>query len=223
MSGKALVLAGGTGLVGAAVIEAALARGWRVLAVVRRSGALPARQGLDEIAADFERLEELRDSLAPAKPLAFICALGTTIRTAGSQPAFARVDRDYAAAFASLGVACGAGRFGLVSAVGADSGSRNFYLRTKGEAEDLVKAAGYERVEIARPSFLVGDRREMRIGERAAIPVARAFAPLLVGGLSIYRPIGAEVVARGLVAGVERAEPGVFVRHFDDLVAMASA
>jgi uncharacterized protein YbjT (DUF2867 family) len=223
MSQRTLVLAGATGLVGAAALEAALARGWRVAALVRAGKSLAQRENLETIACDFEALASLGDRITALAPAAFVCALGTTIRTAGSQAAFARVDRDYVAGFAALGIVAGATRFALVSAVGADVSSRNFYLRTKGEAEQAVRGAGYGHVEIARPSFLTGKRAENRLGERLAVPVANALAPLLIGGLSIYRPIAAATVGRALIAGVERDDPGAFVRHYDDLVALAAA
>ena len=222
MSTRTLVLAGATGLIGAAVVTTALARGWRVVALVRAGRTLPSRDGLVIAPCDFERLDELRDQIAAHAPLAFISALGTTIRIAGSQTAFARVDLDYVAAFARLGAAAGAERFGLVSSVGADPASGNFYLRTKGAAEAAVRAAGYAHVEIARPSFLMGERAEQRPGEKFAVPISRALSPLLVGSLAIYRPIAAETVARALVAGVERPEPGVFIRHFRELTALAA-
>ncbi len=223
MTDRTLVLAGATGLVGAAALEAALAQGWRVAALLRAGRRLPVRQNLETISCDFDALDALAPRLAALAPTAFVCALGTTIRTAGSQAAFARVDRDYVAAFAALGVASGATRFALVSSVGADAGSSNFYLRTKGEAEQAARTAGYAHVEIARPSFLMGARAENRIGERLAIPFARALSPLLAGRLSIYRPIFAETVGRALIAGVGRDEAGVFVRHYDELARLASA
>lgn len=222
MNGRTMVLAGGTGLVGAAAIDAALARGWRVAALARPGRARPSRENLAWIECDFDRLDDQRERLAALAPAAFLCALGTTIRIAGSQAAFARVDRDYVAAFAALGASVGATRFGLVSSVGAGAGSRNFYLRTKGEAETAVRSAGFSRVEIARPSFLLGDRAEARAGEGLATAVASVLAPALIGGLSIYRPIAGQTVARALVAGMERAEPGVFVRHFRELAALAA-
>jgi hypothetical protein len=88
-----------------------------------------------------------KPGISSLAPNALICALGTTIRKAGSKDVFARVDRDYMAAFAALGRAAGASHFGLVSAVGADARSSNFYLRTKGEAEAAVRACGYLRVD----------------------------------------------------------------------------
>lgn len=223
MSRGLLVLAGATGLVGAAALEAALSAGWRVAALVRPGKTLAPRQNLETIPCDFDALAGMQDRLAALAPTAFVCALGTTIRTAGSQAAFARVDLDYVAAFAALGKACGATRFGLVSAVGAKASSANFYLRIKGEAEKAVREAGYARVEIARPSFLTGERTEKRPGEGLATRAATLLAPALIGGLSIYRPIAADIVARALIAGVSRDEPGVFVRHYDELVALARA
>ncbi|HMN71845.1 MAG TPA: NAD(P)H-binding protein [Rhodoblastus sp.] len=218
-----IVIAGATGLVGAAAVDIALQRGWRVIALARNPAKLPARDGLETIAADFDDLAPLSGRLTAAAPKAFLCALGTTIRIAGSQAAFAKVDRDYVAAFAQLGIACGAQAFGLVSAVGASARSANFYLRVKGEAEDAARAAGYDHVEIARPSFLLGERLENRPGEGLATTVAQALSPLLLGPLTKYRPIPGADVARALVVGLEAPRRGLFVRHDADLRAMAQA
>lgn len=218
-----MVIAGATGLIGAAAIDAALARGWRVIALVRDPAKVATRAGLETIKADFDDLSPLADQLKAAAPKAFFSALGTTIRIAGSQAAFAKVDRDYVAAFARLGIAAGAQKFALVTAVGADAASGNFYLRTKGEAEAAVRGAGFDHVEIARPSFLIGARAEHRPGEGLAVPISQALSPFLIGGLAKYRPIAGATVARALVAGLERPETGVFVRHFSDLNARAQA
>ena len=125
------------------------------------------------------------------------------------------------AAFAALGRAAGASHFGLVSAVGADARSSNFYLRTKGEAEAAVRACGYLRVDNARPSFLLGQRAEARTGERVGIVAAKMVASLLIGPLMIYHPIPAASVARALVNLSFRDEPGVFIQQYSELVAAA--
>ena len=117
-----------------------------------------------------------------------MCALGTTICRAGSQAAFIKVDHDYVVAFASLGRALGVRHFGLVTSVGASPAARAFYLRTKGEAEEGVKALGYERLDIARPSFLIGERKETRSGEGWGIRISKLLAPLLVGPLTSIDP-----------------------------------
>jgi hypothetical protein len=119
---------------------------------VRRGGSLSveglaSEETLKIIEVDFDALDQYQPGISALTPNALICALGTTIRKAGSKDAFARVDRDYVATFAALGRAAGASHFGLVSAVGADARSSNFYLRTKGEAEAAVRACGYLRVD----------------------------------------------------------------------------
>src|SRR6202043_3828858 len=153
-----ILIAGGSGLVGHAAIKFAIAAG-HFVALVRRGGSLSveglaSEEALKIIEVDFDALDQYQPEISALAPNALICALGTTIRKAGSKDAFARVDRDYVAAFAALGRAARASHFGLVSAVGADARSSNFYLRTKGEGEAGVRACGYLRVDNARPSFL---------------------------------------------------------------------
>ncbi len=164
-----LLIAGGSGLIGHVAIKFAIAAGHYVIALVRRGDGLSveglaSKETLKIIEVDFDALDHYQPEISALAPNALICALGATIRKAGSKDAFARVDRDYVAAFAALGRAAGASHFGLVSAVGADARSSNFYLRTKGEAEGAVRACGYLRVDNARPSFLLGQRAEARTG-----------------------------------------------------------
>lgn len=129
-----------------------------------------------------------------------LCALGTTIKTAGSQAAFRAVDLDAVLAFARAARAAGAQRFGLVSALGADARSAVFYNRTKGQAEDALRAMGWPRLVIARPSLLLGDRAALgqaaRPGERLAQHLMPGLGRLLPGRL---RPIEAATVARALL------------------------
>jgi uncharacterized protein YbjT (DUF2867 family) len=218
----ALVIAGATGLVGGAAVRYALDRGHRVIALTRAGQAQAfdrglVGRGLVPLEVDFNDMDCWRGEVGRHAPTSFLCALGTTIRRAGSQAAFAKVDHDYVVAFARLGRAVGTRHFGLVSSVGADPAGRAFYLRTKGEAEESVKALGYERLDIARPSFLIGERKEARSGEGWGIRISKLIAPALVGPLSIYRPIEAAAVARALVNLSERPEAGVFVHHYDEL------
>jgi uncharacterized protein YbjT (DUF2867 family) len=145
-------------------------------------------------------------SSVPAADDVFI-ALGTTIRAAGSQDAFRRVDLDLVVHLARLARSAGATRLAVVSALGADAHSRVFYNRVKGEMEAAVAALGYERVVIARPSLLRGDRaslsQQSRPGERAALML---LAPLGRWLPSTWRPVSAQAVARGLIESLH--EPG---------------
>ena len=145
------------------------------------------------------------------------CAIGTTIKKAGSREAFRAVDYEIPVRTAER---CGARRFVVVSSVGADARSKNFYLRVKGEMEEAVSALPLEAVHIFRPSILVGDREESRAGEKVGAMVARALRFALVGGLRRYRPIAAEVVGRAMVVVAVRGEAGRHVYEYGGIVAM---
>lgn len=133
-----ILIAGATGLVGRHALALALADPHvsRVVAPTRR--ALPAHAKLENPVVDFEALP----AQAPWWSVdGVVCALGTTIRDAGSQAAFRRVDVDYVLAVAANARDAGARAFALNSSLGADAGARGFYLRCKGKAERGVEAA----------------------------------------------------------------------------------
>ena len=132
-------------------------------------------------------------------------ALGTTMRAAGSQAAFRAVDFDMVVDFARAARAGGARRMIVISSVGADAGSRNFYLRTKGEMERALEALDFERLDIVRPGLLRGERGgDRRPGERLGIIVSPLLNLLLRGRLDRYAAIDAQIVAAA-VAGAGRA------------------
>ena len=130
-------------------------------------------------------------------------ALGTTIKVAGSQPAFRAVDYEANLAVAKAALASGAKRLGLVSAMGADTKSTLFYSRVKGELETALGDLGYEGLVIARPSMLAGDRglvgQPERGGEKLALQVTRLLRPLIPAN---YRSVQASDVARTLLREV---------------------
>ncbi len=127
------------------------------------------------------------------------CCLGTTIKTAGSQKAFRRVDHDYPLSLASFGKAVGVQQFLMVSALGADVQSAVFYSRVKGETERDIAAIGLQKAVFMRPSILLGERNEQRPGERLGIIAGQLIAPLLLGPLRKYRPIHADDVAAAML------------------------
>ena len=105
-------------------------------------------------------------------------------------------------------------QFLLVSSVGADAQSSNFYLRTKGEAEQAVFRAGFSAIHIFRPSFLLGHRVEDRPVERMTAPFAAALGLLMVGPLRKYKPVEASEVARAMVQAAVMESPGRRIHHF---------
>jgi uncharacterized protein YbjT (DUF2867 family) len=197
LPGRSASLLGATGLVGSHCLDLLLedSRYDRIRVVSRRS-IVRRHPRLEAIIVDFERLGERPELFAVDD---VFCCLGTTMARAGSEEAFRRVDRDYPVLAAELAAAQHADQFLIVSALGADPHSRIFYNRVKGEAEAAVKRLPFGAVWILRPSLLLGERAEMRIGERMAVAVARPLAPLMVGPLRRYRPLDARDVALAMI------------------------
>jgi uncharacterized protein YbjT (DUF2867 family) len=207
------VIAGGTGLVGGHCLRIlSLTPQYRsVVALVRRKTGLQ-QSTVEERSVDFERLDTL--DLEPEADV--FCALGTTIRKAGSKAAFRRVDFDYPVALARRAAALGARRFLVVSSVSADPASPNFYLKVKGEMERELAALPFDAIHIFRPSFLIGERKESRPAEKAGVTIARLFAFTLAGSLRKYRAVQAETVAAAMVRCALRDTRGVHIHHYDD-------
>jgi uncharacterized protein YbjT (DUF2867 family) len=196
------LLAGATGLVGREILRL-LSDDEKIVevrALVRRPLPEEDRQPrVRELVTGFDDLQDHPDWF---KVDLVFSALGTTIAKARSPEAFRRVDFDYPLAIARAARAAGAGHFLFVSALGADPRSRFFYNRVKGELEEAVIALGFPSVTIARPSLLLGDRRERRFGEE----FAKRFAWLAPPG---YAPVRASQVAAALLSAAREAAPGV--------------
>ena len=196
-----LLLVGATGAVGQAALSLALAepRIAEVVALTRRPLAPQAK--LRNVVADFAGLPEDADCW---KVDAVICALGTTMKAAGSEARFAAVDRDLPVLVAQRTRAAGATRFALNSSLGANP-SGNFYLRTKAEAEEGIRKLGFPAYTIVRPSLIDVERREVRPGERIGLLFARAFAPLIPRR---YRAVKADAFAQAQLSGALRHDAG---------------
>jgi uncharacterized protein YbjT (DUF2867 family) len=197
---QTVLLLGGTGLVGSACLRL-LARDDRVSEVrqlVRRRASVATAAGG---AATNRVVEHLIDYDWPDADSdvfdvdAVICALGTTIRTAGSQAAFRKVDFEYPLRIAGIARRHGASHFAIVTAIGADPHARTFYSRVKGNVEEGLKKLDYPTLTIVRPSFLMGERTESRPLESIARHVG-VYLPLK------WRSISVERVARALVTEV---------------------
>jgi uncharacterized protein YbjT (DUF2867 family) len=201
-SKRTVALAGATGLVGRSILDGLLADTsvQSVHVVARRKPRLVHGRLTCHI-VDFA-------ALPPLPPVDEVyLALGTTIKVAGSQPAFRAVDFDANLAVARAALAAGARRCGLVSAMGANAKSKVFYNRVKGELEDALAQLAFEGLVIARPSLLIGEREALgqpkRPLETASIVVSKILGPLIPAD---YRPISAAKVAQALLARTPAAE-----------------
>jgi uncharacterized protein YbjT (DUF2867 family) len=216
---RTALLAGATGLVGGHCLDLLLhddAYG-QVTVLGRRELGTTHRKLVQRV-VDFDRLAELDD--VPRVDDVF-CCLGTTMKQAGSEEAFRRVDFTYVYELVRLASRHRAGQFLLVSALGANRQSRVFYNRVKGEVEEAVRKLPFDGVHIFRPSLLLGDRRESRPGERLAILAGRALGFVFIGPLGRYRPIAARAVAAAMVRIAKEAARGVHVYESDRIRALA--
>lgn len=212
---RTALLAGATGLVGSHVLELLLGdTTWSRVVTAGRRGTPLRHDKLEQRVLDLGALEAQGD-LPHADDV--FCCLGTTIKQAGSQAAFRRVDHDFVLGLANAGLRIGATQFLLVSAVGADPESRVFYSRVKGEVEAAVRMLPYRAVQILRPGLLLGKRAEFRFGERVAMAVVPLAHPFLVGRLRRYHSIQARDVARAMVNIAREAPRGPNVYEYDGM------
>lgn len=206
-----LLVFGATGAVGSEVLRLALAdpRVQGLTAPTRR--ALAAHRKLVNPLVQLAAL----DNGAPWWTCdAVICALGTTIKVAGSQEAFAAIDRDAPIQIGRLSKAAGAKSYALNSSLGA-SPRGNFYLRTKAEAEEGLRALGFDSLSIVRPSLIDAEREHSRPGEQFGLMLARTLKPLIPRR---YRAVTAQDIARCLLESVFESRPGVRVIESEDIV-----
>ena len=203
--GRVVLVAGATGLVGREILADLLAD--KTVAAVHCVGrrALELKHPkLTSHVVDFAAL--------PALPKVDECfiALGTTIKVAGSQEAFRALDLKAVEAVALAVKRSGATKLGVVSAMGANTHSRVFYNRIKGEMELSLARMGFKSLVIARPSLIDGDRAALgqagRAGEGLGLKLARGLAPLIPAN---YRAIKASDIAHALVRHVNAGVPGV--------------
>lgn len=172
---------------------------------------------MDARVVDFELLAEQWDVAVTD----VYCCLGTNMTAAESRKSFRRVDHDYPVEAARLAHDAGARRLALISAVGADPGSRISLTRVKGETERDITALGYECVEIFRPAMLLGARPQPRRGERVAKAVSPAVAKLMIRRLRRFRPIKAQDLAAAMIAALQAGRPGVHINTYDQILAFA--
>lgn len=211
-----VALLGATGLVGKHCLDLlASDRAFeRIVVVARRRFGEATAPRVEGHIVDLERLEDHPDLFGVDQ---VICALGTTIKAVGgSQAKFRKVDYEIPLTAAKLALKRGARHYLLVSALGANAESRVFYSRVKGELEDALRTLGYRSLTIVRPSLLLGERAEFRMGEE----IAKRFGWVLPGK---YRPVSARDVARVLVKCAKKDEPGMHIIESDGIRGLAVA
>ena len=212
---KTALLAGATGLVGSALLPLLLAseRYAKVIVVGRRPVAVQHPK-LVQVVVELDQLEQERLRLIADD---VYCCLGTTIRQAGSQEAFFKVDFLYVVQLAALTAANFAAQFLVLSSLGADPDARVYYSRVKGEMEAAVRQTPFRAIHIFRPSLLLGQRAAPRLGERLGAAMLALVRPLLRGSWRKYRAVPAATVAQAMLRAAQDDGGGVRIHSSETL------
>lgn len=213
---KTAIIIGATGLVGSTLVKKILDNpNYSKVTLLLRKPLDIQHPKLQQEIVDFDKLDATKiigDDL--------FCAMGTTLRKAGSKEAQYKIDCTYPYEFGKIAKTNGVKQYILVSSIGSDANSNSFYLRTKGDLEQKIKALDFENFISVRPSFILGDRQEFRLGEKIGIVLAKAISPLLLGSLKKYRGIEAAQIAKSMQVLANKGLTGVHFFESDELQAL---
>ncbi|MDR2955911.1 MAG: oxidoreductase [Prevotella sp.] len=210
---KTAILIGSTGLTGTHLLKILLTNEIydKVVVFVRKEIKI-SHSKLTQYAVDFDNPGSYQNMV---KGDDLFCCLGTTIKKAGSEEAFEKVDLKYPIQFAKAASLNGARQLSIISSIGANPQSKNFYLRTKGRCEEELRKIAFQSTSIFRPSLLLGNRKEFRLGERLATYAMKIFSILMIGKLKKYKPIKAKNVAYAMFAVAQQNTVGYHIYESD--------
>jgi uncharacterized protein YbjT (DUF2867 family) len=214
---RAIVI-GATGMTGSLLVQKLLRDDnfTHIKLITRRPTGLQDIK-LEEIVIDFADEQVFKGAVRNADVL--FCCIGTTQKKVkGDKNAYRKIDFDIQVNAASFCIANFINKFVLISTVGANSESSNFYLRLKGETEEAILRLPFESIHIMRPSMLLGSRKEQRLGETVGKGVMQLFSILLVGSLSKYKAINAVDVAEAMLIAAKKNNRGKFIYHYKEMM-----
>ena len=214
-SKKTALVIGSSGLIGSHLVIQLLSNpNFEKVIVFNRRPCLLLHPKIEEHIIDFNNLKAIEPYV---KGDVMFCTMGTTIKKAGSKEAFRLVDVVYPEQFAEMALHNQVKQFLIISSLGADLHSNNFYLKTKGEIETFLQNSAFKSVSILRPSLLLGDRKEFRLGEKIASYVLPVLSLFLIGPFKKYRAIEAKTVAKAMLEIALQNKSGFTIYPSDEL------
>jgi len=214
MTGKTATLIGATGLIGGELLNLLLEDSYfqKVRILIRRPFDMDHPR-LEKKLVDFNDADSLLVAL-DGSDVIFV-AIGTTQKKVkGNKEAYRKIDFDIPLNIARYAKMVGCKIFVMVSSIGANSASSNFYIKLKGETEEAVKKIGIESLHIMRPSMLLGNRREFRLAEKIVSPMMKIFSFVIP---SKFKAIQARDVAKAMLAASKKNEKGVFLYDYEKM------
>lgn len=212
---KTAIIIGSTGMTGAYLLKILLTSDVyeKVISFVRHNTKISHPKLVQHI-VDFDRPESYQDLIEGND---MFCCLGTTIRKAGSPEAFEKVDLHYPVQFAKIAASKGVKQYSIISSIGANPQSSNFYLRTKGKCEEELRKLAFQSTSIFRPSLLLGNRKELRLGEKIGEYVMKIFSVFLIGRLKKYTAIKSKNVAYAMYSIAQSNTVGYHIYESDEI------
>jgi uncharacterized protein YbjT (DUF2867 family) len=198
MNKRTALIFGSTGLIGNLLLDELIkSEEYHKIKIFIRKPIEISHPKIEEFVIDFSKPESFLSKIQGDD--LFIC-LGTTLKKAGSIKKMEEIDCSLPVMIASSASLNGVLRIAVVSSLGADPGSSNYYLRIKGEMEKEILKLKFENIAIVRPSMLLGERKEKRTGELIGKMAMKILHPLLIGKMKKYRGIHARNVAKAMIS-----------------------
>ena len=196
MQNKAIIV-GSTGLIGSFLMELLVQdENYTQIIALVRTPLKSKNKKVIYIETDFNNLDIVASQINGQ--CLFIC-VGSTMAKAGSKEAFLKVDYDLPVDVAHIASNNGVKSCMVVSSLGANPESTNYYLQVKGKMEQTIEKLGFEKTVFMRPSLLFGERKEFRLGELIGKFMMKIIGPLFIGPLKKYRGIHAKTVAEAML------------------------
>ncbi|KEZ50645.1 MULTISPECIES: NAD(P)H-binding protein [Metabacillus] len=212
---KKAMIVGASGLIGTELLELLLSsKHYSEVKTVTRKALDRKHDKHKNIVVDFNHLSASKHEFEVDD--LFLC-LGTTMKKAKSKEAFYKVDFEYSVEAAKLAKQQGVKRVLAVSAIGADRDSLFYYNRVKGQMEDALRNIGLPSVILFRPSLLLGDRQEFRMGEKLGEWLFKLFGFVFIGKLKAMKPIHAKTVAKAMLKEAQNKDPLVITFQSDEI------
>ena len=198
---KTALIFGSSGLVGSHLVRFIIKNNnYNKIKLFTRSETTISNSQIEIIKIDFNNLENHRDSIIGDD--CFFC-IGTTRKNTPDKNEYINVEYNIPVEVAKIAKENSINSFTYISSMGANPGASGLYLKNKGQAEEALKKLNFPKLSIMRPSILLGNRREKRIGEKIGIFVMKSFSPLFLGKMKKYKPIKVENVAKAMINVVE--------------------
>ena len=222
MQAKTAVLLGATGLTGSYLLSLLLEDDrYEKIRVIVRKTINPANPKLEEKIIDFSNEPAFRDAIGTGNII--FCCIGTTMKSVkDDKTLYRKIDYDIAVNAARWGAENGFSQYLLISAVGANADSSNFYVQLKGETEKAIRAFSYASIFIFRPSLLMGKRKEKRIAEKIFQTIMPVFSFLMIGSLQKYRPIHISTLAKAMQQAPFTNNEGVHIEEYQQILTLAN-